>query len=240
MNDGFGTAAVLKRIAANYTISEQADGVLLVSSTSFPKEAVWYSKSIIDIAWEVESGVSYSYVLSSDPGEAPDEIADFPIGQVTFAPAEDGIFYFHLRQCKLGVCGSTSTRSLFKDTIPPEPFEIRLGQDSVAFEGKRFITSLVTDKTSGIDHYEVSEIRDGKRGAWKIVELPYVLDEGTSLETIELKAVDRAGNERIVSFPLQTPSSGYKNYLLFGIIIGIGILTLYIVFRRLRKHVFKV
>jgi len=239
LNDGFGTAAVLERITANYTIGEQGEDELLLSSTSFPREAVWYSKSIIDIAWEVESGIAYSYVLSSDPGEMPDEIADFPIGQVTFAPEEDGIFYFHLRQCESEECGPTSTRSIFKDTVSPEPFQIQLGQDATAFEGKRFLIALVTDKTSGIDHYEVSEIRDGKRGTWKTVELPYVLDDTVEIETIELKVVDRAGNERIVSFPLQTPSSRYNNYLSFGIIITIGIFILYIVFRRLRKHVFK-
>jgi len=239
LNDGFGTAAALERIAANYTIGEQADDVLLLSSTSFPREAVWYSKAIIDIEWEVESGISYSYVLSSDSGEVPDEIADFPIGQVTFAPEEDGIFYFHLRRCELGECGSSSMRSIFKDTVPPEPFQVQLGQQADAFEGKRFLAALVTDKTSGIDHYEVAEIRDGKRGAWKIVEMPYVLGEDTSLEAIDLKAVDRAGNERIVSFPLRQPSNEYQNYLSFGIIIGIGILILYIIFRRLRKYVFK-
>ncbi len=240
LSDGFGTAAVLERIAANYTVGERRDDFLALSSISFPEEAVWYSKSIIDITWKVESGISYSYVLSSDPGEVPDEVADFPIGQVTFAPEEDGIFYFHLRRCESGECGSTSTRSIFKDTVPPEPFQIQLGQDATAFGGKRFLVALVTDKTSGIDHYEVSEIRNGKRGIWETVDLPYVLNETVEIETIELKAVDRAGNERIVSFPLQTTSIGYNNYLSFGIISGIGILILYIVFRRLRKYIFKV
>jgi len=235
LNDGFGTPASLERKTADYTVSELREGISLIYSITHPNENIWYANPVIDLRWDMKAGVFYSYVLSLDPGEIPDEFSDLPIGAVTFMPKEDGIFYFHLRECKSDGCGPSVTYRILKDTVAPEPFQVQLGQQADAFEGKRFLTFLVIDKTSGIDHYEIRK----PDGQWLVTEIPYVLENDASIAVIEVKAVDKAGNERIVSFPLQTSTIGYQNYLSFGIIIGIGILILYIVFRRLRKYIFK-
>ncbi len=85
---------------------------------------------------------------------------------------------------------------LEKDNVPPEPFEIKFIKDSMIFGGKWFIVFFTVDKQSGIDHYEVKE---GK-GDWKIAKSPYLLEDQDLKSIIKVKAVDKAGNERIVEW----------------------------------------
>jgi len=87
-------------------------------------------------------------------------------------------------------------KEIEKDIIPPELFKIKINQDKSIFEGKYFIIFSTTDKQTGIDHYEVKE---GK-GAWKIVQSPYLLENQKLQDIIKVKAVDKAENERIVEY----------------------------------------
>jgi len=85
---------------------------------------------------------------------------------------------------------------LAKDGIPPEPFEIQIQKDPLIFDGKYFIIFHTTDKQTGIDYYMVKE---GER-EWKIASSPYLLENQNLDEEIKVKAVDRAGNETIVTY----------------------------------------
>lgn len=88
----------------------------------------------------------------------------------------------------------------------PSDFIITLSKDEVAFSGKYFITFNSLDKQSGIDHYEIMEepiaefnsFTWGRADApWVVSESPYVLVDQTLNSTIRVKAIDKAGNERI-------------------------------------------
>ena len=90
-----------------------------------------------------------------------------------------------------------------KDKIPPEPFMIEVRQDPEIFEGKYYLVFSTTDKQTGLDHYKVAEVRvTGVRPLqkleWKVVESPYLLEDQELQSIIKVKAVDKAGNERIV------------------------------------------
>jgi len=85
---------------------------------------------------------------------------------------------------------------LEKDNIPPEPFEIEIHQEPAIFEGKYFIIFSTTDKQTGIDYYEIKE---GKRD-WKRGESPYLLEDQDLKSIIKVKAVDKAGNERLAEY----------------------------------------
>jgi hypothetical protein len=93
---------------------------------------------------------------------------------------------------------------LLKDTIPPEPFEIEIVQDSLIFDGNSFIVFQVHDKQTGVDYYEVKE---GNK-EWQKAESPYLLGGQELNSTIRVKAVDKAGNERVVQYlPEKKPYS---------------------------------
>ena len=89
---------------------------------------------------------------------------------------------------------------------------------------------LAQDKGSGNDHYEVAEkrgeeIQTYEKLRWKEVLSPYVLEDQELKSTLYVKAVDRAGNERIATVPPKNELSLYEKYFVW-IIILVGILGL--------------
>jgi len=238
LNDGFGTRTNVERKSALYTVSKKTGTTLRIVSKQYPSENLWFQADSVAFTWNVREGARYSYKLSFNPVDLPDEAIDEASGAKTYTLSEDGIYYFHIRECLGGECGSPITRRIMRDTVAPEPFEIRVGQQEDAFEGKQFLAFVAIDTTSGVDHYELLRIVDGTEESWKIVKSPYVLEDDIANRMVQVKAVDKAGNERIASFLVENNETVYKNYLLFGIIIGIGICALYVILW-LRKLVLK-
>ncbi len=94
-----------------------------------------------------------------------------------------------------------------KDKVPPEPFSVEVHQDEALFGGGHFIVFSTLDKQSGIDHYEVIESdaqgfdQGGFRKAkWRRVTSPYLLKDQEVRSLIKVRALDKAGNERIGEF----------------------------------------
>ncbi len=94
------------------------------------------------------------------------------------------------------------------DDIAPEEFSISLQKDEKAFSQKYYIVFNTTDKQTGIDHYEVMEEALTQVGAfqwgradapWIEARSPYVLKDQSLNSIIRVKAVDKAGNERMAN-----------------------------------------
>lgn len=130
---------------------------------------------------------------------------------------------FQLLAGRLGPFKDEWREELEKDSLPPELFEIKIHQDPAIFEGKYFIVFSAVDKQTGIDHYEVKE---GRR-KWKIAQLPYLLENQKLTDEIKVKAVDKAGNERIAQYIPEVQKSPLS-YWIFFIIIGLVIIGLVI------------
>ncbi len=132
-----------------------------------------------------------------------------------------------IKKLKLNILEATSTfkegwkELLKKDKIPPETFVVELRQSPHMFNGAYYIIFSTTDKQSGLDHYEVLEIKPEeqlgikpKRSFWDIIlgkkkeapkwervkSIPYKLKDQSLESIIKVKAVDKAGNERIVEY----------------------------------------
>ena len=91
-----------------------------------------------------------------------------------------------------------------KDTEPPEHFQIYRHVEPELYEGKPYLTFAAIDKQSGIDHYEAAESRLScafKEPSWEIVGTTYVPKDSHGTSAVCIKAVDRAGNERIEVYP---------------------------------------
>lgn len=128
-------------------------------------------------------------------------------------------------------------REIEEDNIPPEPFKIEIQNDPLLFESQYFITFFTDDKQTGIDHYEVREDLQGlikRKGGWVRAKSPYKLrDQGLRSE-ISVKAVDKAGNERLETLPAQNPLAWYENIFIWVIII-LGVIIIYIIWRFMKK-----
>jgi len=133
------------------------------------------------------------------------------------------------------------------DTDPPEPFTPIITRDPSVFAGKWFLVFATQDKASGLFRYEVAEkrgklVKDYSKLSWRIAESPFELRDQELKSYVYIKAIDKAGNERIVNLPPQKPLAWYEKKLIFEIIIIFVIIILIIVIllwkksRRKKSH----
>lgn len=116
----------------------------------------------------------------------------------------------------------SSQMALGVDSQKPEDFKIYLGQDNEIFSGQSFLVFSTQDKDSGIDHYEIKE---GFWSDYTVGKSPYLLENQSLSKTIYVKAVDKSGNERVVSFNPKTGLLPYQWYLILGILLVTCIFT---------------
>ena len=92
------------------------------------------------------------------------------------------------------------------DTVPPDSFDVQVESTRGIFGGKYYIVFSTVDKQSGLDHYELFE-----RGGWKHVTSPYRLYDQSLADPIQVKAIDKAGNERMGTYiPGSAPPRQYE------------------------------
>lgn len=123
-------------------------------------------------------------------------------------------------------------RIILEDKIPPEPFEIIISKDPLIFDGKYFIVFETQDKQSGIDHYEVKE---GKSG-WKRAKSPYLLEDQTLKSEIQVKAIDKAGNERISRIIPQEKTKTIWAFKGLSFVLFVSFFLLLFAFQKKRKN----
>ena len=86
--------------------------------------------------------------------------------------------------------GNTSRIS---DTEQPLPFTPAIVSDPLLHDGLAVVVFTTKDTGSGIAYYEVRENSE----QWKKAVSPYVLENQKNLSFVEVRAVDRAGNQRL-------------------------------------------
>jgi len=135
------------------------------------------------------------------------------------------------------------------DVIAPELFEITLVEGPSPGNTKHYIVFNTTDKQSGVDHYEVLETDPDKFGFltwvpresyWVHAESPYVLRDQNLHSKIMVKAIDKNGNERIVTYtPNISPFVEMvgPTFVIFVVVpVILAILVFVVVFRIIRNR----
>jgi len=126
------------------------------------------------------------------------------------------------------------------DKIPPEPFVIELHHSEKMYDGKYSLVFYTNDKQSGMDYYEVLEIRPNeiigkkqkrnpldyfgigeKTVGWKKAQTPYLLEDQDMRSTIKVRAVDKAGNERVVEYTPPESIVGKPFYLKWQAVVPV-------------------
>ncbi len=115
------------------------------------------------------------------------------------------------------------------DRLPPETFKPEVGRDPEIALGQWFVVFAAVDKGSGIASYQVRESRHQlfDTGAWHDAASPYVLSDQSLESYIYVKAIDKAGNERIMKVAPLYPVPAYENpenWLIIIVLIGLLII----------------
>ena len=117
--------------------------------------------------------------------------------------------------------GDSKVRKEFvEDYEPPENFTPSITNDPTVFEGKYFLVFSTQDKISGIDRYEVKE---GNWGFYRRAESPYPLSDQSLSKKIFVRAIDKAGNQRISVINTTLKNSRYKEAVIFGIMLVLSL-----------------
>lgn len=121
------------------------------------------------------------------------------------------------------------------DKNSPEPFEIIIGKDPNIFNNQYFISFFTTDKESGIDHYEIQE----RAESYVIGSAPYLLKDQELKSAVMVKAIDKAGNERVVKLEPTYPPRHFYQTIWFWLTIGVLLVILVYILARAIKTITK-
>jgi len=196
---------------------------IIITSRSHPDQNDWYNKTDLHLRWDLEDNVEYSYLVSLDPLATPDNTPNKPEGtllwqgDINIDGLSEGIYYFTLK--RVGEDDIARYRAQI-DTTPPEWIGFEKSEGVPETNHKDFLTFLAKDELSGIHHYEVSV--DGSKP--EIVLAPYILPD--DYIKITVTAVDNAGNKLEKDVLSDTQKSIVAVYIIVGIIVLGGIVTL--------------
>ncbi len=129
------------------------------------------------------------------------------------------------------------------DTTPPEPFTVGVYRDQSLFGGQLFAVFSAVDKQTGVDRYEVAEVPTKDLGLpesrwnWIRAVSPYLIKNQNLDGMIEVRVIDKAGNERLEGYSTQkipeTPDWRLKFVPYLAVIGLVGFALVQIVLRLL-------
>ena len=113
-----------------------------------------------------------------------------------------------------------------EDNAPPEPFLIAVSKSREIFDGRLFASFAAQDKGTGVSYYEYAATWLGRPSEteWLKAQSPLLLPASGAYKNIYIRAVDGAGNYRVIS------TAGPYRYL--SLTIGFIILLCALVFPR--------
>jgi hypothetical protein len=219
--DGTGNSAAVEFMSAAISIVPRSKDYLIISSESHPDQNQWYAANTAQLRFSFDPAAAYSYVVTRNPLEDPDAVADKPEGSavwdggVKLGDLPEGVSYFAVR--KIG-SNSVSRYRMMTDVTDPAWVEVRRNDGTIETEGRPFLSFLAQDDYSGVEHYEM-RINGGEPVT---VNSPQPLpDEYTVLS---IRAYDRAGNyiEEFIPGPQKDFSLWVWAAILFVLLVWVS------------------
>jgi hypothetical protein len=229
-HDGKGTNVLTQTGSGVYTLVLPPPAGPVVTSETHPEQNLWYKNPNAVLTWATDDKVKgFSYQISEEPADIPDDIVDSEKNSVTYRNLSSGIKYFHIKALRDNTWGGTTHFAIKVDIEPPADFQARIIPDARTVRTQPIIQFETTDAQSGIDHYELkivgltprTNIADSKTASQPLfieVNSPFVpepLLQGKY--DIIIRAYDQAGNFREKTQRLHIVAS------LFEFISGEGI-----------------
>lgn len=190
------SSPVKKETLMTPTASKNAPQAPLIISPTHPNQTKWYAITNPQFSWRLPADATAAQLLVDKNAIANPTIAYTPaVTTKTITDIADGMWYFHVRIKNQTGWGVTSHFRFQIDTEKPEHFVIEeIPRDDPTDPRVKFILDA-SDKTSKIDHYEISI--DNKKEPWR--------DDGSRTfqtlplppgkHTLSASALDQAGNE---------------------------------------------
>jgi len=191
-------------------VPELAPAAPKVSSPTHPQPEKWYSNNNPELQWILGTDITgVSTALNQKSIFDPGNVSEGVFSSKTFEGLEDGVWYFHIKLQNKNGWGRISHFKLQIDTQSPHPFDITVDNEGDSTNPRPLLYFQAQDDTSGISHYE---IKIGKGDIFSIVEVqtnPFHLPlQNPGTHSLEIKAVDRAGNKTLSISEVKIESIG--------------------------------
>lgn len=199
-NDGTGTNIIGGQNGSTINISAKPPEGPTISSDTHPDQNSWYQNNAPQFSWLAKESVSaLSWNFDQSPNTEPDTTAEELSNTISTQAPEDGIWYFHLRVQSNKAWGGTSHYSVRVDKTAPAAFTPVIEPEDVLPGQKPVATFTTTDRTSGVDHYEIKvESLEGEGSDASFFteqQSPYILPEmKKGRYQVTVRAFDKAGN----------------------------------------------
>ncbi|MEY4731650.1 MAG: hypothetical protein RL681_596 [Candidatus Parcubacteria bacterium] len=227
LNDGHGTDILGQTTSGVYHLALPPPAGPIVTSPTHPDQERWYNTNTVTFEWGGENADGFSYLLSNDPIDYPDDVAEGTKTSQTYKSLEDGAHYFHVKALKSGSWGGVTHYVARVDTQPPADFPVEIAPSMRTTSMRPSIAFETTDSLSGVDHYEIRLVslspqkanaaENGEQSFFIEAASPYVpsLDYGDY--DVIVRAYDKAGN-----YTQETQRLEIVTYA-FDIVSGTGI-----------------
>ena len=225
-NDGSGTNILTNSSSAAFvTTLPPPEGPIVTSETN-PDQTKWYDTSDVSLQWASDApGEQFSYILSNNPTDTPDNIAEGSNTSALYKSVPDGKSYFHIKALRKGVWGGTTHFEINTDTALPADFSIDVSPSSYTSSTFQVLSFETTDQFSGIDHYETRIIDLTPTDASSVtkdnffIESTSPLSESLKVGTydVTVRAYNKIGKYREVTKRISVVKS------IFGIITPEGV-----------------
>ena len=253
LNDGFGTNILTGPRGASFSLGLPLPQGPIVSSPSHPEQDKWYKNRTPVLQWTSEFGSiqGYSYSLSNEPIDIPDDISEGINTEVSYKNLPDDLHYFHIKALRSGNWGGATHFAIKIDSTPPANFQVQILPEPKTTSHFPIINFDTTDAFSGISHYELRIVplsqsaedasQKGSNGFFIEAQTRYIAEVGLGEYDVIVRAYDNAGNYResaqhmsIITPILTFSRTGielFKKYQIpwwMVILIGLIILALFV------------
>src|SRR3989344_450495 len=206
LNDGLGTDDLVDMNNGVYQISLPAPAGPHVFSESHPDQSKWYQSRNVIFSWEspIVAG-GYSYSLSKNPVDIPDDISEGVHQFITYKDLSDGNHYFHIKSLSFGIWGGATHYIINVDASAPAKFPVEIWPGWRTSSKQILVSFLSSDNLSGLDRYEIKTVplfsnhiasaQDDEDLLFIEATSPYLLSNLTKgYYDIIVRAIDKAGN----------------------------------------------
>ena len=208
LNDGLGSDSLYQVQNAVFRLALPPPAGPIVVSETHPDQLKWYQQVTVVLSWASAEAVdAYSYMLSAEPVDFPDDTSEGARTGVAYKGLASGKHYFHIKALKDGRWGGTTHFGINIDAESPAEFSVEVKPSPKTKERQPIIQFFTTDSLSGLDHFELKTVplsshivqtaRREDQPLFIEIESPFILSElELGAYDIIVRAYDNAGNIR--------------------------------------------
>ena len=207
LNDGLGTDVLKQTQGAIYKLTLPPPAGPIVVSETHSDQSRWYQNSTAILKWAPEEDVDgYSYMLSDEPVDLPDNTSEGIRNEIAYKNLSDGVHYFHIKTLRDSAWGGITHFALNIDTTPPASFPIKISPSPRTSSKQPIISFETTDALSGIDFYEYKIVSLQSQPEIDLTKSSFFIEaDGSQVLKLDIgsfdvivRVLDKAGNFREV------------------------------------------